>query len=243
METTRLTARAVGLEKPADGLEAVAALRRRLGELERLHVENARRVGMSWAELAGVTGVSKQALHRKHAGELADGRRPRPAPFGDADERHVVVTGEARDVVYFARQEATALGHEPVGTGHLLLGMLRQNRGAAARALRELNVSIGAVRLHVDRLVTARRVIPAADEPNRPVLPVSQAARRVLEQSLHESLRLGDQHLGPEHVLLALLSEPHSVAGRTLAALHIRGDAVEAQLEGIRSSRNVRAGA
>ena len=239
--TAELARRVISLERPADALPAVAALRRRLDELEALHVENARRSGMPWQQLADAVGVSKQALHRKHAERLR-AHAKRRGTRGSGGPAQLIVTGEARDAVYFGRQEARALGHELVGTGHLLLGLLRHANGRAAFALRSLNVSLGALRGHVDRLISVQRTTPApgstAEADGR--LPVSQAARRVLEQSLHEAVGLGDGHLGVEHILLALLREPDAVAGRALAALGVTAKQVEEQLV---ASRNVRAGA
>jgi hypothetical protein len=232
-----LARRALRLERPEEGLRAVAELRRHLEELEELHVVNAREEGWSWNRIAYQLGVSKQALHKKHAGRV----RPRivrtvPPPVG----RQLVITGAARRCVRVARQEAAALRHGLVGSGHLLLGVLRAPETIAAAALAAEGVSLDAARIEVDRLVT-RIVAAAGGSASRGRgLPISRAARRALEQSLREAVRLRDDSLRPEHILRALLRDHGSVAAQALAALEVEPTAVRRRLRADRRGRNVR---
>jgi hypothetical protein len=228
--TTELARGILRLERPDQALAALAALRRRLDALEAVHVRNAREAGLSWGRAARALGVSRQALHKKHSQRLRPRKRvlapPEPGP------RTIVVTGEARRTVRYAREEALALGHFPVGTGHLLLALTRMDGSPAQTALRSAGVAPEAAREQVERLV-ARITRPGADgvQADSPDgLPVSRAARRALEQSLHEAVRRGDQHLGVEHVLLALLRDERDVGARALAAVGCDAAALEEAL-------------
>ena len=217
----------------------MAELRRHLEELEELHVANAREEGWSWSRIAYQLGVSKQALHKKHAGRI----RPRivravPRPVG----RQLIITGAARRCVRVARHEAAALQHGLVGSGHLLLGLLRAPDTVAAQALAAQGVSLDAARVEVDRLVT--RIAAAAGgyrSRGRP-LSISRAARRALEQSLREAVGLRDDSLRPEHILRALLRDEGSVAFQALAALDVEPAAVRRRLRAAGRGRNVRPG-
>ena len=228
--TRELASRVIRLDRPEQALRALAALRGRLGALEAVHVRNAREAGLSWGRIASALGISRQAAHKKHAGHVQPQLEPIALP--EPGPRTVVVTGDARRAVRYAREEALALGHDIVGTGHVLLGIMRVRTSEAAAALRSLDLAPERVRSEVERLVarmtrhdgdTAR-----ASTPER--LPVSRAARRAFEQSLHEAVGLGDQHLGPEHVLLALLRDERDVAVLALQALDCDPAGLEASL-------------
>ena len=221
-----LTTKAVRLEAPEDALGALAALRSRLADLEALHVRNARESGVSWRRLGELLGVSKQALHKRYAAQV----QPHAAPLFAFDRARakIIISGRARRAVRFARQEARAWGHRPAGTGHLLLGLLRDADTAPARALRSLGLTLDEARTAVDRAVAPTRRRGA--EPEEASVPVSRAARRALEQSLHEALRLGDGYLGPEHILLALLRDEGGVAVILLQDAGHSASDVEARL-------------
>lgn len=217
MELARVASR---VERPAEALKALAALKGELDVLEEILVHNALAAGWTWKRIAEALGVSKQAAHKKHA------RRWRSAP----DDRHavrMVVTGEARQAVYFARHEAKALGRNSVDAGDLLLGLLRQDRSPAARTLLALGVTLASVRerrRHRGAAVAPR--VPAQDDP----VAIGREARSVLEQSLREAVRLGDTRLGVEHLLLALLRDERGSAVGALDALGVSTHAVEERL-------------
>jgi hypothetical protein len=215
VELARVASR---VERPAEALKALAALKGELDALEEILVHNALAAGWTWKRIAEALGVSKQAAHKKHA------RRSRGAP----DARHaarMVVTGEARQAVYFARREAKALGRSSVDADDLLLGLLRQERTPAARALLSLGVTLASARQRRHRGAAAAPRVP----PDGPV-PIGLETRRVLEQSLREAVRLGDTRLGVEHLLLALLRDERGSAVGALDALGVSTHAVEERL-------------
>jgi ATP-dependent Clp protease ATP-binding subunit ClpC len=115
-------------------------------------------------------------------------------------------TARGRQVVVLAQSEARALGHNYIGTEHLLLGLLREEEGLAARVLESLDVTIEEARA---RLV---RIVPASDQFVTGQIPFTPRAKKVLELSLRESLSLGHDWIGTEHLLLGLVREGEGVA-------------------------------
>jgi ATP-dependent Clp protease ATP-binding subunit ClpA len=119
-------------------------------------------------------------------------------------------TERARQVVVLAQDEARALKHNYIGTEHILLGLLREEEGLAARVLESLDVNVEEVRLQVGRIVGQ------GDEVTAGQIPFTPRAKKVLELSLREALGLGHNYIGTEHVLLGLLREGEGVAIRIL---------------------------
>jgi ATP-dependent Clp protease ATP-binding subunit ClpC len=113
-------------------------------------------------------------------------------------------------VIVLAQAEARALSHNYIGTEHLLLGLLREQEGLAARALGSFGVTIEAVRSEV------ARIVGSAGEAGGGQVPFTPRAKKVLELSLREALDLGHNYIGTEHVLLGLLREGEGVAARIL---------------------------
>ena len=107
-------------------------------------------------------------------------------------------TERARQVVVLAQDEARSLRHNYIGTEHLLLGLLREEEGLAARVLESLEITIEAVRARVGE------IIGEGDEVTGGQIPFTPRAKKVLELSLREALALGHNYIGTEHVLLAL---------------------------------------
>lgn len=201
--------------QPGRALSAIVELRRRLAELEEYQVENARGQGWSWSEIAQPLGVTRQAIHRKYARRLD----------ASAEERRrgrMVVGADARRAVVRARREAAVLRHSTVGTDHLLLGVLSED--AAAAPLQGLGLGLDGVRAAAAEL---RGPGAAADEPRRAEIPISPRAREALEQSLREALRLGDERIGAQHILLALLRDDQSHAVEVLDRLGLAAAAIE----------------
>jgi ATP-dependent Clp protease ATP-binding subunit ClpC len=119
-------------------------------------------------------------------------------------------TDPAREVVILAQDEARALGHNHIGTEHVLLGLLRQEDGIAASVLESLHVTIDEVRAQVER-------IPGQGEDvTTGRMPFSPRTKKVLELSLREALALGHNHIGPEHILIGVAREGEGVAARIL---------------------------
>jgi hypothetical protein len=119
-------------------------------------------------------------------------------------------TERARQVVVLAQEEARGLRHNYIGTEHILLGLLREQEGLAARALESLGVTIEAARAEVVG------VVGFGEEQAYGQIPFTPRAKKVLELALRESLALGHNHIGTEHILLALVREGEGVAVRVL---------------------------
>jgi ATP-dependent Clp protease ATP-binding subunit ClpC len=120
-------------------------------------------------------------------------------------------TEKARHAVVLAQEEARLLGHNYIGTEHLLLGLLREDQGVAAAALHRLGVSLDAVRSDVKTIIGEG---PAAPPPGE--VPFTPRAKKVLELSLREALQLGHNYIGTEHILLGLVREGQGVAAQVL---------------------------
>jgi prophage maintenance system killer protein len=120
-------------------------------------------------------------------------------------------TDRARRVVHLAQEEARLLSHNYVGTEHLLLGLLYEGEGVAAKALESLGISLEAVRVQVGEIIGRGQSAPAGH------IPFTPRAKKVLELSLREALQLGHNYIGTEHLLLGLLREGEGVAAQVLA--------------------------
>jgi Clp amino terminal domain, pathogenicity island component len=127
-------------------------------------------------------------------------------------------TERARQVVVLAQDEARALRHNYIGTEHLLLGLLREEEGVAARALEALDVSLEDVRYQTERIVGS------GDEVTTGMIPFTPRAKKVLELALREALLLGHNYIGTEHILLGLIREGDGVAMRILLDLDVNQD-------------------
>ena len=121
----------------------------------------------------------------------------------------------ARRVLVLAQEEARLLGHPFVGTEHLLLGLLREGEGVAAKALDELDIILELAREKVDELVGTVGGVPVGSPAFTP------RAKLVLELALKEALDLGHLYIGTEHILLGLLREEGSVAATALVSLGV----------------------
>ena len=120
-------------------------------------------------------------------------------------------TERAREVVVLAQDEARALRHNYIGTEHILLGLLREEEGLAARVLESLDITVEEVRAQV------ARIIGPGDEPIvSGQIPFTPRAKKVLELSLREALSLKHNYIGTEHILLGLVRENEGVAARIL---------------------------
>jgi ATP-dependent Clp protease ATP-binding subunit ClpC len=122
-------------------------------------------------------------------------------------------TDRARRVVVLAQEEARMLNHDYIGTEHLLLGLIREGEGYAAKALESLGISLDAVRQQVEEIIGQGQQAPSGPVPFTP------RAKKVLELSLRESVQLGHNSIGPEHILLGMLREGDGVAAQVLVAL------------------------
>ena len=122
-------------------------------------------------------------------------------------------TDRARRVVTLAEEEARRLNHDWIGTEHMLLGLIHDGDGVAAKALESLGISLQAVRAQVVEIIGQGQQVPSE------VIPFTPRAKKVLELSLRESLQLGHNYIGTEHILLGLIREGDGVAVQVLIAL------------------------
>ncbi len=122
-------------------------------------------------------------------------------------------TDRARRVVVLAQEEAKGLNHNYIGTEHILLGLIKEGDGIAAKALAELSISIDNVREQVQDMIGQGQQAPTGH------IPFTPRAKKVLELSLREALQLGHNYIGTEHILLGLIREGEGVAAQVLVKL------------------------
>ena len=133
-------------------------------------------------------------------------------------------TERARKVVVLAQEEARHFNHNYIGTEHLLLGLLREDEGVAARALSSLNVTLDEVREQVESIVGY------GEEGAGGQAPFTPRSKKVLELALREALQLGHNYIGTEHILLGLVRESEGVAARVLSNLDVDPDKVRREV-------------
>ena len=122
-------------------------------------------------------------------------------------------TDRARRVVVLAQEEARLLNHNYIGTEHILLGLIHEGEGVAAKALESLGISLEAVRNQVEEIIGQGGTSPSGH------IPFTPRAKKVLELSLREALQLGHNYIGTEHILLGLIREGEGVAAQVLVKL------------------------
>jgi ATP-dependent Clp protease ATP-binding subunit ClpC len=122
-------------------------------------------------------------------------------------------TERARKVVYLAQQEAARLGHNVVGTEHLLLGLVAEGEGVAAKALESLDIGLERIRSEVEKIISTGETNPFGE------IPFTPRAKRVLELAVDEGRQMGHNYVGTEHILLGLIREGEGVAAQVLKNL------------------------
>ena len=130
-------------------------------------------------------------------------------------------TERSRQVVVYAQEEVRGLGHDHIGTEHILLGLLRQQEGLAARVLEHLGLTLERVREQVVRIVGTGEHDLASRQ-----IPFTPRAQRVLEMSLREALSLGETFINTEHILLGLVRANDGVASRILLDLDVEPERI-----------------
>ena len=143
--------------------------------------------------------------------------------------RHAVVvferfTDRARRVVVLAQEEARLLNHNYIGTEHLLLGLIHEGEGVAARSLESLGISLAVVRGRVEDIIGQGVQAPSEH------IPFTPRSKKVLELSLREALALGHNYIGTEHILLGLIREGEGVAAQVLVAVGASLETVRARV-------------
>jgi hypothetical protein len=180
-------------------------------------VDQARRSGASWSDIGRSMGVSKQAVQKRFVPKGS--AEPLDLDPGQGFARF---TPRARNVVMAAQNEARAAGNDEIGPGHLVLGLLAEPDGLGARAITSQGVSLDAVRQ------AASAALPPAADNVPELIPYDAQARKTLELTFREALRLGHNYIGTEHILLALL-ELEAGAG-VLTGLAVDKAAAEASI-------------
>ncbi len=133
-------------------------------------------------------------------------------------------TDRARRVVVLASEEARMLSHNYIGTEHILLGLIHEGEGLAAKALEQLGISLEAVRAQVEEVIGTGQQAPTGH------IPFTPRAKKVLELSLREALQLGHSYISTEHILLGLIREGEGVAAQVLKTLGADLSRVRAQV-------------
>lgn len=157
-------------------------------------VDQARRAGASWTDIGRSMGVSKQAAQKRFVLKGSGA-----GPDLDPNQGFSRFTDRARKVVVGAQNEARAAGNDEIRPEHLVLGLLTEPDALAARSIVAQGVSLDRVR----QIATAT-LPPAADHVSE-LIPFDPRARKALELTFREALRLGHSYIGTEHILLALL--------------------------------------
>jgi ATP-dependent Clp protease ATP-binding subunit ClpC len=133
-------------------------------------------------------------------------------------------TDRARRVVVLAQEEARLLNHDYIGTEHLLLGLIHEGEGVASQALTSIGISLEDVRQQVQDIIGQGSELPTGH------IPFTPRAKKVLELSLRESLQLGHNYIGTEHVLLGLVAEGEGVAAQVLVKMGATLSAVRSEV-------------
>ncbi|MEV8594693.1 Clp protease N-terminal domain-containing protein [Streptomyces sp. NPDC052012] len=154
-------------------------------------VDQARRSGASWTDIGKSMGVTRQAAQKRFV--------PKESAALDPNEGFNRYTPRARNVVMAAHNEAKAAHHAEGLPEHLVLGLLSEPEGLAGKAITDQGVTLDAVR------EAATAALPPAVEDAPDLVPYGPAAKKVLELTFREALRLGHNYVGTEHLLLALL--------------------------------------
>jgi hypothetical protein len=175
-------------------------------------VDQARRSGASWTDIGRAMGVTKQAAQKRFV--------TKDAPDLDVNQGFQRFTQRARNAVMAAQEEARGAGNDKVLTQHLVLGLLADPRSIATAVLRGRGVTPEAVR----SAVTATLPPAAGTVPD--LVPYDAEARKALELTFREALRLGHNYIGTEHILLALLE--HEAGSGPLTELGLDKAEVEA---------------
>jgi ATP-dependent Clp protease ATP-binding subunit ClpC len=149
-------------------------------------------------------------------------------------------TDRARRVVVLAQEEARMLNHNYIGTEHILLGLIHEGEGVAAKGLESLGISLEGVRAQVEEIIGQGQQAPSGH------IPFTPRAKKVLELSLREALQLGHNYIGTEHILLGLIREGEGVAAQVLVKLGADLNRVRQQviqlLSGYQGKETVQAG-
>ncbi|MEU7142353.1 Clp protease N-terminal domain-containing protein [Nocardia sp. NPDC046473] len=162
-------------------------------------VDQARRAGASWTDIGSSMGVTKQAAQKrfvpKGPGDVAQ------AALMDPNAGFARFTDRARSVIVAAQESARTTNHQEIKTPHLVLGLLAEPNGIGAKEILTSGITLDTVR------AAALTALPAGEGDVPPLIPFDPDAKKALELTFREALRLGHNYVGTEHILLALLEQ------------------------------------
>lgn len=219
--------------EPLDVLVTAARRQRNLAELgDQLldhFVQEARAAGCSWSQIGAALGVTRQAAQQRHSGDRGLLGRLKGAVTETLSGLFKRFSREARAAVVQAQEEARLLGHDYIGTEHLLLGIAAQNAGAGAGALAASGVDLAKLRTTAEEVVGRGVSAPAGHIRFNAGVRFNAEAKAALERSLRQASGLGHNYIGTGHVLLALIPDGSGAAARILTRCDV-------DLAGLRST-------
>ncbi|MEU9188016.1 Clp protease N-terminal domain-containing protein [Streptomyces sp. NPDC048484] len=177
-------------------------------------VDQARRSGASWTDIGRSMGVTRQAAQKRFV--------PKGESDLDPSQGFSRYTPRARNVVVGSQNEARTADNDQIRTEHLILGLLAEPDGLGAKAITAQGVTLDAVR------EAATAALPPRSENMPALVPFDGGAKKVLELTFREALRLGHNYIGTEHILLALLE--HEAGTGVLSGLGVDKTATEANV-------------
>jgi hypothetical protein len=177
-------------------------------------VDQARRSGASWTDIGRSMGVTRQAAQKRFV--------PKAESDLDPSQGFSRYTPRARNVVVASQEEARTAANDQIRTEHLVLGLLAEPEGLGAKAITAQGVTLDAVR------EAANAGLPPRAETMPALVPFDAGAKKALELTFREALRLGHNYIGTEHILLALLE--HEAGTGVLSGLGITKAATEADI-------------
>ncbi|MEU7630466.1 Clp protease N-terminal domain-containing protein [Nocardia sp. NPDC049220] len=186
------------LEQLSDAVVAANHLGEVADHLIGHFVDQARRSGASWTDIGTSMGVSKQAAQKRFVP-----KSPSDAEAMDPNAGFARFTPRARAVVVASQQAAHAAGNAQIAVGHLVLGLLTEPEGLAVHAILASDVTLDAV------TAAATASLPPGEGEVPALIPFDSEAKKVLELTFREAIRLEHNYVGTEHILLALLEHEH----------------------------------
>ncbi|MGW3418423.1 Clp protease N-terminal domain-containing protein [Streptomyces phaeochromogenes] len=179
-------------------------------------VDQARRSGASWTDIGKSMGVTRQAAQKRFV--------PKAESDLDPSQGFSRYTPRARNVVIVSQNEAKNAGNDLIRTEHLILGLIAESEGLGAKAITAQGVTLDAVR------EAATAALPPSAEDVPALIPFDSNAKKSLELTFREALRLGHNYIGTEHILLALLEHEAGSGTGLLGGLGVDKAAAEANI-------------